>query len=152
MKRRKLVSALLVATMVSNLLFSSPLTKVVADTNGGGTAPAKLNVTKTVEWDPNDPNEAKIVITSDVPDLGETQVLFLGSLCTNHSMDSTSSGGLATIGNPDLLIVDETLAVGDMRFQEKCLERIKELLNHGTSLLFVSHSIDQVREVCKRSI
>lgn len=59
---------------------------------------------------------------------------------------------VATVGNPDLLIVDEALSVGDFRFQEKCLARIQELLNEGTSILFVSHSIDQVKQVCKRCI
>lgn len=59
---------------------------------------------------------------------------------------------IATIGNPDLLIVDETLAVGDFRFQEKCQNRIKDILNEGTSLLFVSHAIEQVENLCKRCI
>lgn len=59
---------------------------------------------------------------------------------------------IATIGHPDLLIVDEALSVGDFRFQEKCLERIKNMLNEGTSLLFVSHSIEQVEEICDRCI
>lgn len=59
---------------------------------------------------------------------------------------------IATIGRPDLLIVDETLAVGDFKFQEKCEQRISDMLNQGTSLLFVSHSIDQVEKLCDRAI
>lgn len=59
---------------------------------------------------------------------------------------------IATIGNPDLLIVDETLAVGDIKFQDKCELLIRDKIKHGTSILFVSHAIDQVERVCKRSI
>ncbi len=58
----------------------------------------------------------------------------------------------ATIVKPDILICDEVLAVGDMRFQQKCEEKMDELMNGGTTLLFVSHSIEQVRKVCKRAI
>lgn len=59
---------------------------------------------------------------------------------------------IATAGQPDLLIVDETLSVGDFMFQFKCLHRIKQMIANGSSLLFVSHSIEQVEEVCKRCI
>ena len=57
---------------------------------------------------------------------------------------------VATIGQPDLLIVDEVLSVGDFRFQEKCMARIQNMLDHGTTLLFVSHSIEQVRMLCSK--
>ncbi len=59
---------------------------------------------------------------------------------------------VATIYTPDILIVDEILSVGDWKFQEKCQDRIQDMLDHGTTLLFVSHSIDQVKEVCDRAI
>lgn len=59
---------------------------------------------------------------------------------------------IATIGIPDILIVDEVLAVGDFRFQEKCEERIQRMLDQGTTLLFVSHSIDQVAKLCKKIV
>lgn len=56
---------------------------------------------------------------------------------------------IATIGNPDLLIVDEVLSVGDFRFQEKCERRIQNMMKEDTSILFVSHSIEQVQKLCK---
>lgn len=59
---------------------------------------------------------------------------------------------IATIIKADILIVDEVLAVGDFRFQEKCKKRIEELLSGGTTLLFVSHNADQVKELCRKAI
>ena len=53
---------------------------------------------------------------------------------------------------PDILIVDEILAVGDMKFRAKCEERMKELLSDGTTLLYVSHSIDEVRRLCDHAV
>lgn len=54
--------------------------------------------------------------------------------------------------DPDILIVDEVLAVGDQSFQAKCFERIRELRREGKSLLFVSHSPGMVLELCDRAI
>ncbi|MCI8371173.1 MAG: ABC transporter ATP-binding protein [Lachnospiraceae bacterium] len=59
---------------------------------------------------------------------------------------------IATIEKPDILIVDEILAVGDFRFQEKCEERINSMLDSGTTLLLVSHNMDQVKRLCKNGI
>lgn len=54
--------------------------------------------------------------------------------------------------DPDILIVDEALAVGDARFQLKCHKRIRTMLDSGTSLLFVSHSTEAVKDLCSKSI
>ena len=59
---------------------------------------------------------------------------------------------IATTVKPDILICDEVLAVGDFKFQEKCEKRMNELLSGGTTLLFVSHSIDQVKRMCNKAI
>lgn len=59
---------------------------------------------------------------------------------------------IATIQTPDILICDEILAVGDYRFQEKCQKRIQEMLDNGTTLLFVSHSMEQVKRVCNKAV
>ena len=82
---------------------------------------------------------------------------------TSRGMDSPvknfSSGmrarlgfSIATIVRPDILIVDEILAVGDYSFQQKCLKRMDEMMGGGTTLLFVSHSIDQVRKLCDHAV
>lgn len=59
---------------------------------------------------------------------------------------------IATIGTPDILICDEVLAVGDFRFQQKCYKRIQAMLDKGTTLLFVSHNIEQVEELCNKVV
>ncbi len=54
--------------------------------------------------------------------------------------------------DPDILLVDEVLAVGDHSFQEKCLGRINELKARGVTIVFVSHGLDTVRSLCERTI
>lgn len=54
--------------------------------------------------------------------------------------------------DPDILIVDEALAVGDVRFQMKCIEKMKELKAGGTTILFVSHATEQVKRFCNRAV
>lgn len=59
---------------------------------------------------------------------------------------------IATFGVPDVLIVDEILAVGDFKFKQKCQERIQAMLDAGVTLLFVSHSAEQVMELCNKAL
>ena len=59
---------------------------------------------------------------------------------------------IATIVDADILIIDEILSVGDYRFQNKCKKRIREMMDKGTTVLFVSHSIEQVKEICTKAI
>ena len=53
---------------------------------------------------------------------------------------------------PDILIVDEALAVGDTRFQIKCIDKMKSLKENGTTILFVSHATEQVKRFCNKAI
>lgn len=53
---------------------------------------------------------------------------------------------------PDILIVDEVLSVGDTRFQIKCIQKMKELKEKGTTILFVSHATEQIKQFCTRVI
>ena len=59
---------------------------------------------------------------------------------------------VATVVVPEVLIVDEVLAVGDAEFQEKSRKRMMELMSGGTTVLFVSHDIDQIREMCSHIV
>lgn len=59
---------------------------------------------------------------------------------------------IASMVEPEVLIVDEILSVGDADFQEKSKARMLELMGGGTTVLFVSHSLDQIREMCDRCI
>ena len=54
--------------------------------------------------------------------------------------------------DPDVLVIDEVLAVGDERFQRKCLDRVKEFQEQGRTIIFVSHSPDQVRAICDQAV
>lgn len=57
---------------------------------------------------------------------------------------------IATMTEPDILIVDEILSVGDFLFQKKCEERINHMMENGTTVLIVSHSLDQIERLCDR--
>ena len=59
---------------------------------------------------------------------------------------------VASVVDPEILICDEVLAVGDERFQAKSRRRMLELMSGGTTVLFVSHNIDQIRQMCKRVV
>ena len=68
----------------------------------------------------------------------------------SSGMVSWLAFAIATIGTPDILICDEVLSVGDFRFQKKCEERIQKMIDSGTTILFVSHSIQQVKKICNK--
>ena len=77
---------------------------------------------------------------------------FLDTPIKNFSsgMKARLGFSVATMVAPDVLIVDEILAVGDFLFKKKCTERMNQMLQGGTTLLYVSHSIESVRELCTR--
>ena len=59
---------------------------------------------------------------------------------------------IATMNILDILIIDEILAVGDYKFQEKSFSRMKKMIDSGATVVFVSHSIEQVKEICKKAL
>ncbi len=79
---------------------------------------------------------------------------FLDMPIKNYSSGMSARLGfsIATIVKPDILIVDEVLSVGDYAFQQKCEKRMKEMLKAGTTLLYVSHAIESVENLCKNVI
>lgn len=54
--------------------------------------------------------------------------------------------------DPDILLIDEILAVGDINFQKKCLDKMQEFRQNGVTMVFVSHAIEQVKEICDRAM
>ena len=78
---------------------------------------------------------------------------FLDVPLKNYSsgMQARIGFAIATMVRPDILIVDEVLAVGDFKFQKKCQIRMKEMLEQGTTLLLVSHNIDDIKRLCNNA-
>ncbi len=70
----------------------------------------------------------------------------------SRGMNARLGFAIAVSVEPDLLIVDEVLAVGDLLFQQKCMTRIQQLRDGGTGLVFVSHSADHVRALCDHGL
>ena len=70
----------------------------------------------------------------------------------SSGMHARLAFAVAVSVSPDILILDEILAVGDMGFQQKCLARMRRLRESGVTLLFVSHVPDAVRSVCDRAL
>ena len=88
----------------------------------------------------------------DIVDFSELHD-FLDVPLKNYSsgMVARIAFAIATATQPDILIADEILAVGDYAFQEKCEKRMQELLDAGTTVIFVSHSIEQVKRMCNKA-
>lgn len=77
----------------------------------------------------------------------------------NQPVKTYSSGMFARLAfavainvEPDILIVDEALSVGDTRFQMKCMNRMKKMMEGGTTVLFVSHDINSIKKFCSKSL
>jgi len=70
----------------------------------------------------------------------------------SSGMQARLGFAVASAWQPDILILDEVLSVGDAAFQEKCFERMADFRDSGATVLMVSHSIEQVRELCQRAL
>ena len=72
----------------------------------------------------------------------------------NYSSGMRSRLGFAicTLVEPDILILDEVLSVGDAKFKEKSEKKVMEMFNRGATVLFVSHSLEQVKKICNKAM
>lgn len=94
--------------------------------------------------------ESKVDEIIEFSELGE----FIDIPIKNYSKGMLAKLGfsIATAVNPDILIIDEVLGVGDVNFSKKSRDKMKSLMDGGTTVIFVSHSIPQVRELCDKAI
>ena len=92
-------------------------------------------------------------LLSDIVEFSELEE-FMDVPMKNYSsgMVSRLAFAIATAEYADILIVDEVLAVGDYKYQDKCIERIKEMMAKGTTVFFVSHDIEQVEDICNKVV
>lgn len=90
---------------------------------------------------------ADILEFSGVGDFIDTQVKFYSS-----GMYVRLAFAIAVHTDPDILLVDEVLAVGDEQFQQKCLDKIKEFQSEGRTIIIVSHALDQISSLCDRVV
>jgi len=88
-----------------------------------------------------------IISFAELEEFSDVQVKKFSS-----GMTSKLAFALAMIVEPDIVIADEALSVGDMNFKLKCEKRLREIVDRGATILFVSHSLEQVKKVCKRSV
>ena len=79
---------------------------------------------------------------------------FLDSPVKNFSsgMKARLGFSIATSVQPDILIADEILSVGDVRFKKKCSERMQNMLSNGTTLLYVSHNMKSIEQLCDKAL
>ena len=70
----------------------------------------------------------------------------------SSGMTAKLAFSIATIVNPEILIVDEILSVGDIKFQEKSKKKMLEMIHGGTTVLYVSHSLESIKELCDRVV
>jgi ABC-2 type transport system ATP-binding protein len=89
----------------------------------------------------------EVVAFSEIEQFIDTQVKFYSS-----GMYVRLAFAVAVNVDPDILVVDEVLAVGDERFQAKCVDRIQRFKEEGRTILFVTHNADQVRALCDRAV
>ena len=89
----------------------------------------------------------EIVAFAEVEDAIDRQLKFYSS-----GMQMRLGFAVAAHLEPDILLVDEVLAVGDASFQQKCLDRMRHVLNQGTTLVYVSHDLATVEATCSRGI
>ena len=70
----------------------------------------------------------------------------------SSGMKSRLGFSIATVVEPDILILDEVLSVGDARFRRKCERKMQSMFDHGVTVLFVSHNLAQVQRICNKAI
>lgn len=89
----------------------------------------------------------EIVEFSELKDFLEVPVKNFSS-----GMTAKLAFSIATVVNPEILIVDEILSVGDLKFQEKSKHKMMEMIKGGTTVLYVSHSLESIKDLCTKVV
>ena len=89
----------------------------------------------------------EIVEFAGIPDLPDTPLKYYSS-----GMEARLAFSVAVCLQPDILLLDEVLAVGDQAFRERCLERLRQYHARGGTLILVSHELEQLRALCTRGV
>ena len=89
----------------------------------------------------------EIVRFSEMAEFLDTPIKYYSS-----GMEARLAFSVAVCLEPDILLLDEVLAVGDRRFRERCLDRLRALCAGGKTIVMVSHDLAQVREICTRAV
>lgn len=148
----KIISGILTPTQgnVSVTGTIAPLIELGAGFDGDLTARENIFLNGAILGYKKEFLEEKFTSIVDFAELWE----FLDMPIKNYSsgMVARMAFAIATVVKPDVLIVDEILAVGDFMFQQKCEQRIRELMSEGTTVVIVSHSIEQIESLCDRAL
>ena len=128
----------------------SPLLQLGAGFHIELTGRENIYLNATLLGHSRDEIDEKFEAITEFADIG----MFLEAPLRTYSSGMISRLGfaVATAWQPDILILDEVLSVGDVAFQEKCINRMKDFRESGSTVLMVSHSIDQIRSICKRTL
>ena len=94
--------------------------------------------------------DEKFVEIIEFADIGD----FIDTPVKNYSSGMFVRLGFAVAVHckPDILLIDEVLSVGDMNFQRKCVETIKDMKDNGTTIIFISHNLDSVIGICQKTL
>ena len=146
------------------------LSRVVFPTRGAATIRGRLTSLLEVGtgFNENLSGRENVYLNASIHGLSRTEIdsriddivefagirLFLDTPVKRYSsgMQMRLAFAVAAHLDPDILLLDEVLAVGDLSFQQKCLERVEGLVSEGRTLLFVSHSLDAISRFCDRCI
>lgn len=128
----------------------SPLLQLGAGFHPELTGRENIFLNATLLGHPHDDIESKV---EEIIAFSEIENFIDAPLRTYSSgMQSRLGFSVATAWQPDILILDEVLSVGDVSFQQKCIKRMADFRDSGATVIMVTHSVEQIRSICNRAM